>query len=63
MTKGRATAAVAGLAAVVLFFLVMLLNEQMRLGDGGLLESVVIYAAIAVPGALLAAWITRRGRS
>ncbi|RFU87499.1 hypothetical protein DY218_06710 [Streptomyces triticagri] len=61
MTKKGTASAIAGITAVLLFFLVMLITEQQRLG-GGLGETILIYAAVVLPGGALAAWIATRGR-
>ncbi|MEV7419178.1 hypothetical protein [Streptomyces sp. NPDC089919] len=44
------------------FFLGLLVSEQVRSGPGELLPAVLLYAAIAVPGGLATWWLAARPR-
>ncbi|GAA2417765.1 hypothetical protein ACFPFX_04585 [Streptomyces mauvecolor] len=50
------------LTAIIVFFLGMLIHAQLRSGSGELGTSLLTFAAVAVPGGLLAWWLAGRPR-
>ncbi|GGU51497.1 hypothetical protein [Streptomyces violascens] len=50
------------LTAITVFFLGMLINAQLRADSGALGTSLLTFAAIAVPGGVLAWWLAGRPR-
>ncbi|GHB29988.1 hypothetical protein GCM10010331_15450 [Streptomyces xanthochromogenes] len=50
------------LTAIIVFFLGMLLHDQLRSDSSALATSLLTFAAIAVPGGLLAWWLAGRPR-
>lgn len=50
------------LTAIIVFFLGMLIHAQLRSDSGALGSSLLTFAAVAVPGGLLAWWLTGRPR-
>ncbi|GAA2469496.1 hypothetical protein ACFPFX_25815 [Streptomyces mauvecolor] len=55
-------AAIGMLTAVIVFFLGMLINAQIRADSSELGTSLLTFAAVAVPGGLLAWWLAGRPR-
>ncbi|MGR8012224.1 hypothetical protein [Streptomyces hypolithicus] len=60
--SSRGTTTIGALAAIFIFFLGMLIHNQLNSADGDLGQSVVIFAAIAIPGGFFAAWLAGVGR-
>ncbi|NUK05513.1 hypothetical protein [Streptomyces lunaelactis] len=50
------------MAAIFIFFLGMLIHNRLNSADGDLGQSLVIFAAIAIPGGFVAAWLAGAGR-
>ncbi|MEV8307796.1 hypothetical protein AB0P36_10640 [Streptomyces flavidovirens] len=51
------------MAAIFIFFLGMLIHNQLNSADGDLGQSLIIFAAIAIPGGFFAAWLAGVGRN
>ncbi|MFI6055446.1 hypothetical protein ACIBCO_35840 [Streptomyces violascens] len=50
------------LTAIIVFFLGMLITTQLRSDSGALGTSLLTFAAVAIPGGLLAWWLAGRPR-
>ncbi|WP_331721349.1 hypothetical protein [Streptomyces sp. NBC_00212] len=50
------------LTAIIVFFLGMLIHAQLRTDSSALGSSLLTFAAVAVPGGLLAWWLAGRPR-
>ncbi|MFF9866330.1 hypothetical protein ACF1G0_13010 [Streptomyces sp. NPDC013953] len=62
MMSSRKTTTVGALAAIWIFFLGLLISNQLKSPDGDLGQSLIIFAVIAVPGGVLAGWLAGAGR-
>ncbi|WP_167161530.1 hypothetical protein [Streptomyces sp. MBT27] len=58
----KCPAVIGMLPAIIVFFLGMLLHDQLRSDSSALATSLLTFAAIAVPGVLLAWWLAGRPR-
>ncbi|MEU3049968.1 hypothetical protein ABZ705_26250 [Streptomyces sp. NPDC006984] len=50
------------MVAVFAFFLGLLIHNQLSSPGGDLGQALIIFALVAVPGALLVAWLAGAGR-
>lgn len=48
--------------AVFAFFFILVITGEVMADDGNLMQSVLFYLAVAVPGGLLVYWMATRGR-
>ncbi|MEU2954886.1 hypothetical protein [Streptomyces xanthochromogenes] len=55
-------AAIGMLTAIIVFFLGRLIHAQLRSDSSALATSLLTFAAIAIPGGLLAWWLAGRPR-
>ncbi|MFF8832147.1 hypothetical protein [Streptomyces sp. NPDC015131] len=56
MSSRQSSTRVGVLAAIFIFFLGLLIHDQMTSPSGELGRALLIFALVAVPGAALAAW-------
>lgn len=60
--SSRRSTTIGALVAVFAFFLGLLIHDQLSSPGGDLGQALIIFALVAVPGALLVAWLAGAGR-
>ncbi|WP_438486504.1 hypothetical protein [Streptomyces sp. S186] len=60
--RTRDSAAVGLAVAVFAFFFILLIDPDFRAEGGSVVESVLYFLAVAVPGGLFCLWLATRGR-
>ncbi|MFJ8586207.1 hypothetical protein ACIRD2_16360 [Streptomyces sp. NPDC093595] len=60
--SSRKSTTIGVLAAIFIFFLGLLIHDQVTSPSGELGQALVIFALVAVPGAFFAAWLAGAGR-
>ncbi|MFC8273151.1 hypothetical protein ACFUJR_11575 [Streptomyces sp. NPDC057271] len=62
MMTDRRTTSIGAITAIFIFFLGLLVHNQMNAPDGNLGQALLLFAAVAVPGGLFIAWLAGKGR-